>query len=167
MENIIGCFSAGKVKNDRNLNPTTSGLTLSGWQLNKLNSGDVKLLFLQWGKVWSATKLCPLEARPPRCPDGLIKSSLLGAGGCGRRRRGSPFTLSPSLSSESLSDSNRSLNSFLSSAFFSWTFLRLISGRSRSSIFTESKQRHRINTKNRRATEQSPYSLPLNRMKLD
>lgn len=49
---------------------------------------------------------------------------------------GLPLILSPSSSSESLSDWNRSLNSFLSSAFFSWTFFRLISGRSKSSIFS-------------------------------
>lgn len=68
MENIIRCFSAGKVENNRNQNLLTSRFTLSWWQLNKLNSGDIQLLFLQLGKVWSATKLCPLEARPPQRP---------------------------------------------------------------------------------------------------
>lgn len=51
-----------------------------------------------------------------------------------------PFTENPPFSSsESLSSSKRSLNSFLSSSFLSSCFLRLISGKFRSSSWKENK----------------------------
>lgn len=58
-----------------------------------------------------------------------------------KKKKTSPLILNPELSpSESLSDSKRSLNSFLSSSFLSWIFLRFISGRSRSSIYNTHRQ---------------------------
>lgn len=85
--------------------------------------------------VFSPCRSSPWQTEPPR-----------GQGVMGRSLKlndfstvGLPLILSPSSPSESLSDWNRSLNSFLSSAFFSWTFFRLISGRSRSSIFSNTK----------------------------
>lgn len=136
--------------NNRNLNLTTS---------HKLNSGDIQLLFpAKGGKGLVREETLPPRGQAATALRRLIKKSL-GKGGGGGRRLGSPLIFSPSPSSETLSDSNRSLNSFLSS-FFSWTFLRLISGRSRSSIFIREQNASNGSILEKlQSTKQSQYSL--------